>query len=60
MGALTLFDVQRAPLPTVAPPRARLPLVQEGERRVARTTPHPPSSPRRRRGASAQAPEPWR
>ena len=46
-GALTLADVQRAPLPTVAAPRARLPLAQEGERRVARMTPHPLSSPRR-------------
>ena len=43
-GALTLADVQRAPLPTVAASRARLPLAQEGERRVARMTPHPPSS----------------
>ena len=59
-GALTLADVQRAPLLTVAAPRARLPLAQEGERRVARMTPHPPSSPRRRRGGSAQPPEPWR
>src|SRR6185503_10075820 len=59
-GALTLADVQHAPLPTVAAPRARLPLVQEGERRVARMTPHPPSSPRRRRGGSAQPSEPWR
>ena len=40
--------------------RARLPLAQEGERRVARMTPHPPSSLRRRRGGSAQPPEPWR
>ena len=46
-GALTLADMQRAPLPTVAAPRARLPLAQEGERRVARMTPHPPSSLRR-------------
>ena len=46
-GALTLADVQRAPLPTVAAPRALLPLAQEGVRRVARMTPHPPSSPRR-------------
>ena len=53
MGALTLADVQRAPLPTVAAPRARLPLAQEDERHVARMTPHPPSSPRR-------PPEPWR
>ena len=59
-GALTLADVQRAPLPTVAAPRARLPLAQEGERRVARMMPHPPSSPRRRGGGSAQPPEPWR
>ena len=59
-GALTLADVQRAPLPTVAAPRARLPLAQEGERRVARMTPHPPSSPRRGGGGSAQRPEPWR
>ena len=59
-GALTLADVQRAPLPTVAAPRAQLPLAQEGESRVARMTPHPPSSPRRRRGGSAQPPEPWR
>ena len=44
-GALTLADVQRAPLPTVAAPRARLPLAQEGERRVVQMTPHPPSSP---------------
>ena len=60
MGALTLADVQRAPLPTVAAPWAQLPLAQEGERRVARMTPHPPSSPRRRRGGSAQPSEPWR
>ena len=53
MGALTLADVQRAPPPTVAAPRARLPLEQEGERHVARMMPHPPSSPRR-------PPEPWR
>ena len=59
-GALTLPDVQSAPLPTVVDPRARLPLAQEGERRVARMTPHPPSSPRRRGGGSAQPPEPWR
>ena len=59
-GALTLADVQRAPLPTVAAPRARLPLAQEDERHVARMTPHPPSSPRRRGGGSAQPPEPWR
>ena len=60
MGALTLADVQRAPLPMVAAPRARLPLAQEGERYVARMTPHPPSFPRRRRGGSAQPPELWR
>ena len=59
-GALTLADVQRVPLPTVAAPRARLPVVQEGERRVAQMTPHPPSSPRRGGGGSAQPPEPWR
>ena len=53
MGALTLADVQRAPPPMVAAPQARLPLEQEGERRVARMTPLPPSSPRR-------PPEPWR
>ena len=53
-------DVQRALLPTVAASRGRLPLEQEGERRVARMNPHPPSSPRRRRGGSAQPPEPWR
>ena len=40
--------------------RARLPLEQEGERCVARMTPHPPPSPRRRGGGSAQPPEPWR
>ena len=60
MGALTLSDVQPAPLPMVAAARARLPLAQEGMRRVARMTPHPPSSPRRRHGGSAQPPEPWR
>src|SRR6185312_6259955 len=58
-GALTLADVQRALLPTVAAPRARLPLAQEGERCVARMMPQPPSSPRHRRGGSAQPPEPW-
>jgi len=59
-GTLTLADMQHALLPTVAAPRARLPLAQEGERRVARMMPHPPSSPRRRHGGSAQPPEPWR
>ena len=53
MGALTLAGEQRAPPPTVAAPQARLPLEQEGERRVARMMPHPLSSPRR-------PPEPWR
>ena len=52
-GALTLADVQRAPPPTVAAPRAQLPLEQGRERRVAWRTPHPLSSPRR-------PPEPWR
>ena len=59
-GALTLADVQRAPLPTEATPRAWLFLAQEGERRVAQMTPCPPSSPHRRRGGSAQPLEPWR
>ena len=58
MGTLTLAGEQRALPPAVATPRARLPLAQEGERRVARMTLHPPSSPRRRRGGSAQPPEP--
>ena len=53
MGALTLADVQRALPPTVAAPQERLPLEQEGERHVARRTPHPLSSPRRPL-------EPWR
>ena len=52
-GALTLADVQRAPPPAVAAPQAQLPLEQECERRVARRTPHPPSSLRRPH-------EPWR
>ena len=52
-GALTPADEQRAPPPTVAAPQARLPLEQEGERRVARRTPHPLSSPHRPL-------EPWR
>ena len=53
MGALTLADVQRAPPPMVAAPQARLPLEQEGERRVARRMPHPLSSP-------CRPLEPWR
>ena len=53
MGALTLAGEQRVLLPTVAAPQAQLPLEQEGERHVAQTTPHPPSSP-------CHPPEPWR
>ena len=53
MGALTLAVEQRVPPPTVAAPQAQLPLAQEGERRVARMTPHPPSSP-------CRPSEPWR
>ena len=51
-GALTPAGELRAP-PTVAAPRAQLPLEQEHERCVAWRTPHPPSSPRRPH-------EPWR